>query len=108
MARYLVQASYTREAISTLVKNPEDRAGAIRPVVEGLGGKLEAFYFSFGDYDIVAIADLPDNVTMAALSMAVSCGGAVSSFNTTTLLTMEEGVAAMKKAGSIGYKSPGK
>ena len=108
MARYLVQVSYTREAISELVKNPQDREAAVRPVVESLGGKLEAFYFSFGDYDVVAIAELPDNVTMAALSMAISSGGALSSVNTTTLLTMEEGVAAMKKAASIHINPPGR
>ncbi len=107
MAHYLIQASYTGGAISDLVKNPQNRADAIRPVIEKAGGRLEAFYFAFGDYDIVAIIEMPDNASAAALSMAISAGGALSSLKTTVLLDMSESVNAMRKAGGVGYRPPG-
>ena len=107
MAHYLIQASYTHGGINDLIKNPQDRAAAVRPVVERMGGKLEAFYHAFGDYDVVALAEIPDNASMAALSMAISATGAISSFKTTALLTMDEAVEAMKKASGTGYRPPG-
>ena len=106
MARFLIQASYTSEAVASLIQNPQDRSAAIRSVVERLGGTMEAFYYAFGDYDVVVIADIPDNVTAAALSMSIASGGAVSAYKTTPLLTMEEAVEAMRKAGSAGYQAP--
>jgi uncharacterized protein with GYD domain len=107
MAHYLVQASYNRQGITDLMRIPEDRSAPVRAMVENLGGKIEAFYYAFGDYDVVVIVELPDNVTMAAVSMAVGAGGAVESFKTTVLLSMNEAVEAMRKAGTIGYQPPG-
>jgi uncharacterized protein with GYD domain len=107
MAHYLIQASYATEAIATLVKNPEDRAAVVRRLAQGMGGTVEAFYFAFGDYDVVAIAELPDNVSMAALSMAIAATGALKSFKTTVLIPMNEAVEAMRKAGATGYRPPG-
>jgi uncharacterized protein with GYD domain len=107
MAHYLVQVSYNQQAIADLVRIPEDRSAPIRAIIENLGGKLEAFYFAFGDYDVVTIVELPDNVTMAAVSMAVGAGGAIRDFKTTVLLPMNEGLDAMRKAGTIGYRPPG-
>ena len=108
MARYLVQASYTTQGISDLVKNPHDRAAAVRPMIERLGGKLESFDFAFGDYDAVIIAELPDNVAMAAISMTVGASGAIGSLKTTVLIPMDEAVEAMRKAGTVGYQPPGR
>ena len=107
MARYMVQASYSNQGISDLVSNPQDRAAAVRPLIERMGGKLESFDYAFGDYDAVIIAELPNNVAMAGLAMAVGASGALSSFKTTVLLSMEEAVEAMRQAGSIGYRPPG-
>jgi uncharacterized protein with GYD domain len=107
MAHYLVQASYNRQAMADLVRIPEDRSVPVRAVVENLGGSLEAYYYAFGDYDVVAIIELPDNVSMAALSMAVGAGGALVTFRTTVLLTMDEAVNAMRRAGTVGYRPPG-
>ena len=107
MARYLIQVSYTTQGISDLVKNPQDRAAAVRPLFEGLGGRLESFDYAFGDYDAVLIAELPDNVSMVALSMAVSASGAIGSLKTTVLIPMNEAVEAMRKAGTAGYRPPG-
>jgi uncharacterized protein with GYD domain len=107
MARYLVQVSYNRQGITDLVNNPQDRSVPIRQIVEAAGGRLETFDYAFGDYDVVTIIELPDNVTMAALSMAVGAGGAVRDFKTTVLLSMSEAMEAMRKAVSIGYRPPG-
>jgi uncharacterized protein with GYD domain len=107
MPRYLVQASYNTQGIADLVKNPQDRAEAVRRAVEGLGGRVEVFDYAFGDYDTVGIVELPDNVTMAALSMAVGAGGAIRDFKTTVLIPMNEAMEAMRRAGTVGYRPPG-
>ncbi len=107
MARFLIQGSYNRQGISDLVQNPQNRLEAIRPVVEGLGGRLVSLDFAFGDYDVVAIMEAPDNVSAAALAMAVGSGGALRDYKTTVLLSMEEAVEAMRKAGSVDYRPPG-
>ena len=108
MPHYLVQAPYSTEAISNLVKNPQDRSAAVRALIERTGGRLEAFYYAFGDYDVVAIAEMPDNVSMAALSMAVSTSCALKNFKTTALIPTEEGVEALRKAGTIELQPPGR
>jgi uncharacterized protein with GYD domain len=77
-------------------------------MIERLGGKLESVDFAFGEYDVVAIVELPDNVTMAALSMATGASGAVGEFKTTVLIPMDEAVEAMRKAGTVGYRPPGR
>ena len=107
MARYLIQASYSAQGASALVKDPQDRAAMVRQMMEGMGGKLESFDYAFGDHDVVAIGELPDNVAMAAISMAIAASGALSSFKTTVLIPMSEAVEAMRKAGTVGYRPPG-
>ncbi len=106
MAHYLVQAFYSKEGIGQLLANPQDRAAAVRPVVEGMGGEIESFYFAFGEYDAVVLAELPDNVSAAALAMAVGGSPGISSYKTTPLLTMDEAIEAMRKASGTGYRSP--
>jgi uncharacterized protein with GYD domain len=108
MARYLFQASYTNEAWASLVNNPQNRVEVIRPVIERLGGRLESAYLSFGDYDVVVIAEMPDHTSAAAFSLATSAGGALKAIKTTPLLTIEEGLEAMRKAASAGYRPPGR
>ena len=103
MPRYLYEVAYTPEAWAELVKKPQDRIEAIRPAVRKLGGKIESAYFAFGDYDIVAIANMPDNVSAAAFSLAVSAGGSVKSIRTTPLMTIREGMQAMRQAKRSGY-----
>ena len=106
MPHYLLQAAYTSESWSKQVKNPQDRTDAIRPAVEGLGGKVVATFLSFGDYDIVAVIELPDHVSAAAFAMAGAAGGALKAVKTTPLLTTQEGREAMAKAASSGYRPP--
>ena len=107
MPHYLVQASYTAQGVSGLIKSPEDRSEVLRGLIESQGGKIESLYYTFGDSDIVVIFELPDNVTMAALSMVVGASGAVANLKTTVLLPISEGVEAARKAASIGYRPPG-
>lgn len=90
-----------------MIKRPQNRAEAVRKVAEKLGGSMEAFWLAFGDYDIVGVAEMPDNINAAAFAMAVTAGGSCKSVKTTPLLSLEEGLEAMKKAGSSGYKPVG-
>jgi uncharacterized protein with GYD domain len=106
MAHYLVQVSYTPEAWAAMVKNPQDRIAAVAPVVERVGGRIVGGWLAFGDYDIVAICDMPDNVSAAAFSMAASAGGAIKAFKTTPLMSTSEATDAMRKAGGSGYAPP--
>lgn len=106
MAYYLLQAAYTPQAWTAMVKGPQNRLDAVRPVVEKLGGKVEGAWLAFGEYDAILICQMPDNVSAAAFSMAASAGGAVKAVKTTPLMTMEQAMDAMRKAGGAGYRPP--
>lgn len=106
MPHYLLQVAYTPESWATQAKNPGNRREAVRPAVEKLGGKIEGFWYAFGKYDVVAIVDMPNNVAAAAFAIAATAGGALKAFKTTPLMTVEEGVEAMKKAPDAGYLLP--
>lgn len=108
MPHYMIQASYTAEAWQTLLNKPEDRSEVVRPVIEKMGGRVLHSWFTFGPHDFVAIIEMPDNVSAAALSLAQTAGGALRSLETTPLLEQSEGVEAMKRAGKLGYRPPGK
>jgi uncharacterized protein with GYD domain len=106
MANYLLQVAYTPEAWASLIASPHSRLDAVRPVVEKLGGKIAEGWFAFGDYDLIAIVEMPGNVEAAAFSLAAAAGGAVRAIKTTPLLSAAEAVAAMKKAAKSGYTTP--
>jgi uncharacterized protein with GYD domain len=106
MPHFLLQAAYTPDAWLALAKEPEDRIEAIKPVVERLGGKVIQGFLSFGEYDIIAIVEMPSTISAAAFSMASSGGGAVRVRSTTPLLTMEEARQAMQLAGGGAYPVP--
>ena len=106
MAHYLLQVSYTSDAWVAQIKNPQDVMGRARPLIEGLGGKIDTVYYAFGDYDLVGIMEMPDNVSAAAVSLAVSGGGATKTVKVTPLMTVEEGIEALKRAGGSGYQPP--
>ena len=107
MPLYLTRFSYTPETWARLVKNPEDRRAAAQQYIESVGGQLHGFWYAFGDRDGYNLWEAPDNVSMAAVAVALSAGGALSSVQTTALLTVEETLAALEKARSIKYKPPG-
>ena len=104
MPHYLQQVAYSIEGWKALVKKPQNRIEAVRPVIEKLGGKIETAYLTFGDYDVVIILEMPSNVDVSAIAMAYAAGGACKSVKTTPLLTWDEAVEAMKKAGKTGYR----
>ncbi len=103
MPSYLVQASYSAEALRALIRKPEDRSEVVRRAIEKLGGKLVGLWLSFGDQDVVCIMEMPNNVSAAAISLAIGAGGALKTTRTTALLTIDEGLAALKKAATSGY-----
>jgi uncharacterized protein with GYD domain len=107
MAQYLIQVAYTPEAWASLVKNPQDRTQVLKPVLQKLGGSMTTAFFAFGEYDIIGVLDMPANVDAAAFAIAASAGGAIKSFKTTPLMSIEEGISAMKKAAKAGYIPPG-
>ena len=103
MPSYLLQASYTTEALAALIKKPQNRTEVIRKSVKKLGGKLVGAWMSFGDQDVVLIIDMPDNISAAAMALAAGAGGSLRSTKTTPLFSFEEGLAAVEKAGGAGY-----
>ncbi|MBZ5643554.1 MAG: GYD domain-containing protein [Acidobacteriia bacterium] len=106
MPLFLTQVSYTDQAWQSLLSNPQNRAEALRPVLEQLGGRVVNAWFAFGDYDIVLVSELPDNVSAAALAIAVSAGGACKTVKTTPLMDTSEGLEALRKAAASGYRAP--
>lgn len=102
MPLYMYQAAYTPESWAAQIKNPENRIEPVaRKVCEAAGGKLVGGWLSFGEYDLVIIADLPDKESMAAIALAVGAGGAIKASKTTVLMTGSEGLEALKKAGAV-------
>jgi uncharacterized protein with GYD domain len=107
MPFYLTRFSYTPATWAKLIKNPEDRRVAARQYIEAVGGTLHGFWYAFGDHDGYTLWEAPENVSMAATALAIAGGGALSSLETTVLLTVEETLAALQKAASIAYRPPG-
>ena len=107
MPMYLTRFSYTPEAWARMAKNPEDRRDAARSYIESVGGKLHGFWYAFGEYDGYNLWEAPDNVSMAAVAIALGGGGSLSKTETTVLLTVEETLEALRRAGSVGYRPPG-
>ena len=106
MALYMVQFSYKSEIVANLIKNPEDRSIVVKNLIEQLGGKMHSFYYCFGDYDGIVIGEFPDNISSMATTMTSYAAGGVVSIKTTILITVEEAMAAMKKAAGIKLSIP--
>ena len=107
MALYHLQVAYTPEAWAVQLQHPLDRRESVSQVVERLGGYVESAYYAFGDYDAILIIDMPDHISAAAFALAVSAGGAVKAIKTTPLLTIEDGIEAMRRGAGAGYRPPG-
>jgi uncharacterized protein with GYD domain len=106
MPKYLIQGSYSNEGLKGLLKEGgSKRREAAKEAVEGLGGRLEAYYYAFGEHDFVVIADLPSSVDATALSLTVNVSGAVKS-GVTVLITPEEVDQATKR--TVKFRPPGK
>ena len=107
MPLYLSRFSYTPETWARLVTNPEDRRTAARSYIESVGGQLHGFWYAFGTHDGYTLWEAPDNVSMAAIAVALKSGGAISALDTTVLLTVEETIDALRKVEDVRYRPPG-
>jgi uncharacterized protein with GYD domain len=106
MPKYLVVASYTADGVKGVLKDGgSKRRQAAESALKSVGGKVDAFDFAFGEHDVYAIIDAPDNVSIAAASLAIAASGAVQT-KTVVLLTPEEVDQATKKTAS--YQAPGR
>ena len=108
MAKYLTMGTYTSAAWAAQIAEPRNRIDVVKPLFEKLGGSIESAYLAFGSADLVCIVEMPDNVSAAAVGMAFAAGGAIDNLQTTPLISIEDGVAAMKKAAEISYTPPGR
>ena len=107
MPLYMTQVGYTSEAWAALTQNPEDRSDVFSRLAETMGGRLVSFYNSFGEYDVLVIYEAPDESTAADIVIAAVSPGHLSTAKTTVLLSAEEGMEAMRKAGEATYRRPG-
>lgn len=107
MPLYLTKFSYAPETWAKLISAPEDRRKAAQSYIESVGGKLHGFWYAFGEHDGYNLWEAPDNVSMAAVALAIGGGGALSSLETTVLLTVDETLEALRKAQQIKYRAPG-
>lgn len=107
MPLYLSRFSYTPETWARLIENPEDRRTAAQEYIESVGGRLHGFWYGFGTHDGYSLWEAPDNVSMAAVALAIAGGGALSSLETTVLMSVDETIDALRKAGEVGYRAPG-
>jgi uncharacterized protein with GYD domain len=106
MGRYLFQVSYSQEAWKSMVANPQNRLDAVKEMLSPHGITVVDGYATFGEYDLIAIFEAPDDKTVAAASILVSSSGSVSALKTTPLMPVDDLVDAMKIAKGMGYKPP--
>ena len=102
MPQYLYQVAYTPESLAAQIKNPQDRLKIVgKQLSDAVGAKILAGGYSYGKYDVSIIVEAADDVTMAAVAIAVAAGGAVKAAKTTPLLNGAQWVAALKKAPAV-------
>lgn len=106
MAFYMTQFSYTGEAWAALAKNPADRRDGLKKLFEAVGGRFIDLYYCLGEYDGVVIGEAPDDASVVSALVAVVGAGHIKSIKTTKLLTVEEMVGALGKAGQIAFGAP--
>ena len=108
MALYMFQGTYTPEAWTTMTNNPQDRSVGLAEMIEKFGGKLVNLYYCFGEYDVVAIFEAPDDLTASAMVLTAISPGHAKASKTTKLLTVQEATEVMRKANSVSYQPPSK
>jgi uncharacterized protein with GYD domain len=102
MPQYLYQVAYTAESLAAQIKNPQDRLELVgKQLADAVGAKILAGGYSYGEYDISVIVEAADDVTMAAVAVAIAAGGAVKAAKTTPLLGGPQWVTALKKAPAV-------
>ena len=106
MPLYMLQFAYTSDAWAALAKQPENRAQGISELCRKLNGRLVDLYYCFGEYDGVVLAEMPDDTSATAVVIAAAAPGHLKATRTTRLMTVDETVEAMKKAGQVTYAAP--
>jgi uncharacterized protein with GYD domain len=106
MPLYMIQFAYTAQAWAGLTRNPENRAEGASALAQKLGGRLVDLYYCFGEYDGIALADLPNDTAATAFVLAASAPGHVKATRTTRLMSVDEAIEAMKQAGGVTYSAP--
>lgn len=107
MAKYLALFGFTSEAINQFVVSPSDRAAVVQRLVESVGGSLDCYYWMFGQYDGVAIVEMPDSRTYAAVTFAIKSSGAFTHFETHELIKASDLTGIAERATQIAYQPPG-
>jgi uncharacterized protein with GYD domain len=107
MSKYAVFFTLKGEAIARAMEQPSDRVLVVSKAVESAGGKLEAYYLMFGQYDGFVIVDLPDSRAAAATSLAVSSIGAFEHLETHELIEAEDLNPILEQAKGITAQLPG-
>jgi len=110
MAIYITQGRYTPDAVKGMVAKPEDREKAVADLMEKAGAKLLALYFTFGEYDVLAITEAPSEEVMASALIAVAASGGLSHLRTSVAMTAKDAMKAFKSAGALSksFKPPGR
>ncbi len=106
MALYMLQFSYSSEAWAALSKNPVDRTEPISALAQKVGGRLLNFYYCFGEYDGLVIFEAPDDKAAATIAIAAGIPGHLKMTKTTKLLSPQDALEVMRKAGSVSYQAP--
>ncbi len=106
MPLYMTQFAYTQDAWKALAKNPEDRSVPVRGLIEKLGGRFIGLYYSFGEYDGFVLWEAPDAIAVTAAVLAAGMPGHLKMTKTTTLLTPEQLIEALRKTGGVTYRGP--
>jgi len=106
MPLYMVQASYTPQAIAAMVKSPQDRTEAIHALAAGAGGQVRDVFFSQGDYDVVIVYEAPDAEAANAVALASIAAGHLRALKTTPLFTSAEMMGTMRRAGQLTLRPP--
>jgi uncharacterized protein with GYD domain len=105
VTKYLVRSSLSADGLKgTLKEGGTKRRDAVAELARSVGGKLEAFYYAFGEDDIYAIFDAPDNVSAATASVTAAAAGA-GRVTTVVLITPEEMDQVAQKHAQ--YRPPG-
>lgn len=107
MALYLLQAAYTSDAWAAQIKDPRNRIEDLRAMIADTDVNILDAWYAFGEYDLILLIEAPGNTDAAATAIAAAAGGAVKALKTTVLMSVDEGIDAIRKAGGLGYRPPG-
>ena len=108
MSQFLYHVAYTSESWATQVREHGNVLERLQPIMDACGGSVISCFYAFGEYDLVLIADFPSSEEAAAFSLAVTAGGSLKAITTTPLLSVDQGIAAMRRAEELGhsYRAP--